>query len=113
MTSIHGREDLRCQIGDRKRHAKSVKPSSRKIISAPISAISAVIPFSATSSDFSLTSRSNRIIFHLIPTQLEGALMRRHVGGAGKAAPAPVLRKHGPGRRRVTVRPHYGGPPTL
>ena len=21
-------------------------------------------------------------------------------------------RKHGPGRRRVTVRPHYGGPPT-
>jgi hypothetical protein len=39
--------------------------------------------------------------------------MRRHVGGAGKAAPASVPRKHGPGRRRVTVRPHYGGPPTL
>ncbi len=37
--------------------------------------------------------------------------MRRRVGGAGTAAPAPVPRKHGPGRPRVTVRPHYGGPP--
>jgi len=36
--------------------------------------------------------------------------MRRHGGGEG-AAPAPVPRKHGPGRPWVTVRPHYGGPP--
>ena len=36
--------------------------------------------------------------------------MRRHGGGVG-AAPAPVPRKHGPGRPWVTVRPHYGGPP--
>ena len=36
--------------------------------------------------------------------------MRRHAGGVG-AAPAPVPRKHGPGRPWVTVRPHYGGLP--
>ena len=32
-------------------------------------------------------------------------------GGVG-AAPASVPRKHGSGRPRVTVRPHYGGPPS-
>ena len=37
--------------------------------------------------------------------------MRRHVGGAGKAAPADVPRKCIPGRPRVTVRPYYGGLP--
>ena len=40
----------------------------------------------------------------------EGASGGVLVGGVG-AAPAPVPRKHGPGRPWVTVRPHYGGPP--
>src|SRR3569833_4352913 len=55
-----------------------------------------------------MTNPRLRLIF-LSPTH-RGRLRRRCVGGVG-AAPAPVPRKHGPGRRRVTVRPHYGGPP--
>jgi len=57
-----------------------------------------------------LTMQSSKDIF--VPSPLtEGVFRRRSVGGAGTAAPAPVSRKHGPGRPRVTVRPHYGGPP--
>ena len=39
--------------------------------------------------------------------------MRRHVGGAGTAAPADVPRKHVSGRLRVTVRPNYVGLPSM
>jgi hypothetical protein len=46
------------------------------------------------------------IIFLFILAQPGGAVRRRLVGGAGTAAPAVVLRKHGSGRRRVTVRPN-------